>query len=133
MRHAIVGYYSHSSLLSLGGDALVLRSSQVWAGGRDFLRVGDLTLGGLSLPKFLAARAGASGRNLPIHDKSVVFVVMHGGPSQIETCDPKCPPPGNRQRQRRAARDDDIESTSPFGSRFAPFVPSDGDVLQQNM
>jgi len=61
---------------------------------RDFLKVGSLALGGLTLPGLLAARA-AAGQSPPIFDKSVVFVFMHGGPSQIETFDPKMTaPPG---------------------------------------
>ncbi|MBI3857113.1 MAG: DUF1501 domain-containing protein [Planctomycetes bacterium] len=52
---------------------------------REFLRVGGLALGGLSLADL--ARA-AEGENL-LTGKSVVFLFMHGGPTQIETFDPK--------------------------------------------
>ena len=62
-------------------------------GRRDFLKVGGLTLGGLSLPSLLKAKAQAAQLGLPIHDKSVVFVFMHGGPSQTETFDPKMTAP----------------------------------------
>jgi uncharacterized protein (DUF1501 family) len=62
-------------------------------GRRDFLRVGGLTLGGLSLPGILETRAEAGRQRLPLRDKSVVFVFMHGGPSQIETFDPKMSAP----------------------------------------
>jgi hypothetical protein len=60
---------------------------------REFLQVGGLALGGLTLPGLLAARVRAAEQNLPITDKSVVFVFMHGGPSQIETFDPKMTAP----------------------------------------
>jgi uncharacterized protein (DUF1501 family) len=52
---------------------------------REFLRVGGLTLGGLTLADL--ARA-AEGENL-LTGKSVVFLFMHGGPPQIELFDPK--------------------------------------------
>jgi hypothetical protein len=54
---------------------------------REFLRVGSLGLGGLSLAHLAAARA-ADGESL-LTGKSVVFLFMHGGPPQIETFDPK--------------------------------------------
>ncbi|HEX4071989.1 MAG TPA: DUF1501 domain-containing protein [Planctomycetaceae bacterium] len=56
---------------------------------RDFLTVGGLALGGLSLPSLLRTRALAAQQKLSVTDKSVIFVFMHGGPSQIETFDPK--------------------------------------------
>jgi len=56
---------------------------------REFLRIGSLALGGLSLPALLAARGGAAEASRLVADKSVVFLFMHGGPSQIETFDPK--------------------------------------------
>ena len=59
---------------------------------REFLRVGGLALGGLSLPN-LYTHAGSSlpapNAGKPLTDKSVIFLFLHGGPSQIETFDPK--------------------------------------------
>lgn len=52
---------------------------------RDFLRVGALGLGSLTLPTWLAARAAASGRESFIRDKSVVLLYLSGGASHIET------------------------------------------------
>jgi Protein of unknown function (DUF1501) len=60
---------------------------------RDFLTVGGLALGGLSLPGLLQTRAIAAQQKLPVTDKSVIFLFMHGGPSQIETFDPKMTAP----------------------------------------
>jgi hypothetical protein len=60
---------------------------------RDFLRVGSLALGGLSLPWLLPARGAAATSERPLTDKAVVFVFLHGGPSQIETFDPKMSAP----------------------------------------
>src|SRR5207247_9177263 len=50
-------------------------------------------LGGLTLPGLRAARAAASQAGMPVTDKSVIFVFLHGGPSQIETFDPKLTAP----------------------------------------
>jgi Protein of unknown function (DUF1501) len=53
---------------------------------REFLRVGMLALGGLSLPQLLAARAASGQSGL---ETSVILFWMWGGPSQLETYDPK--------------------------------------------
>ena len=55
---------------------------------RSLLRIGSLGCGStlLSLPQFLAAKAAAPGL---VKDRAVVFLFMHGGPSQTETFDPK--------------------------------------------
>src|SRR5215510_4955230 len=58
-------------------------------GRRDFLKVGALGLGGLSLPWLFEARARAGARSNTVRDKSVILLFLHGGPSQIETFDPK--------------------------------------------
>ncbi|MCA9154183.1 MAG: DUF1501 domain-containing protein, partial [Planctomycetales bacterium] len=59
---------------------------------REFLRVGALGLGGLALPHLLAAKSlGASNRI--IRDKSVVLLFLQGGPTHIETFDPKMTAP----------------------------------------
>lgn len=55
-------------------------------GRREFLRVGALGLGGLTLPGLLAAKQRNAGF---VRDKSIVFLFMQGGPSQLETFDPK--------------------------------------------
>src|SRR3954454_19555847 len=63
-------------------------------GRRDFLRIRSLTMGGRSLPQFLSA---APSPTRPLTGKSVVFLFLHGGPSQVETFDPKMTAPlGNR-------------------------------------
>jgi uncharacterized protein (DUF1501 family) len=62
-------------------------------GRRDFLRIGALGLGGLSLPWLLGARARAAASGQTLTEKSVIFLFLHGGPSQIETFDPKMSAP----------------------------------------
>lgn len=60
---------------------------------RDFLRIGSLGLGGVSLSDYLALRAHANGAL--VKDKAVVFLFLHGGPSQFETFDPKMDMPSD--------------------------------------
>ena len=57
---------------------------------RDFLQVGSLMLGSLSLPQLLQARAESARF---VKDKSVVLLYLSGGASQIETFDPKMTAP----------------------------------------
>ena len=60
---------------------------------RDFLRIGGLGFGGLTLPTLLQARAEAAARGKAVTDRSVVFLFLHGGPSHIESFDPKMTAP----------------------------------------
>lgn len=60
---------------------------------RDFLRAGALSLGGLSLPGLLAAKASAADPVSYVHDRSIVLLYLSGGASQIETFDPKMTAP----------------------------------------
>jgi uncharacterized protein (DUF1501 family) len=60
---------------------------------RSFLQIGSLALSGLSLPALLTGRARASETRRAVSDKSVIFLFLHGGPSQIETFDPKMTAP----------------------------------------
>jgi hypothetical protein len=54
---------------------------------REFLRVGTLGVGGLTLAQLLQAEA--SGANTPKRPKSVIYIVLNGGISHIDTWDPK--------------------------------------------
>lgn len=60
------------------------------ASRRDFLRVGALSLGSLSLPNLLAT---AAQNESFVKDKSVVLLYLSGGASHIETFDPKMTAP----------------------------------------
>src|SRR3954467_10127743 len=60
---------------------------------REFLRVGGLTLGGLTLADLLASQASAAASPGFFKNRAVVFLFCHGGPSQIETFDPKMTAP----------------------------------------
>jgi hypothetical protein len=55
---------------------------------RDFLKIGTLGLTGLTLPEFLQARAAAAAPR-PEKAKAVILLWMGGGPSHIDTFDPK--------------------------------------------
>jgi hypothetical protein len=54
---------------------------------RDFLRVGALSVGGLSMVDVLRARAQAAAA--PAAGKSVIMVFLHGGPSHLDMYDMK--------------------------------------------
>jgi hypothetical protein len=60
---------------------------------RDFLRVGTLGTVGLGLPSLLAARAQAARSAQPVKDTSVVWLWLGGGPTHVETFDPKMTAP----------------------------------------
>src|SRR4051812_30355715 len=73
---------------------LTLFASQDGARGairsrRDFLRIGSCAFGAISLPGLLRAREQASRTGITIKKRSVVWLWLAGGPSQIETFDPK--------------------------------------------
>ncbi len=60
---------------------------------RDFLKVGALGMGGLMLPDLLRTRAAAAAAGQPTRNTSVVWLWLGGGPSHIETFDPKMTAP----------------------------------------
>src|SRR5436190_12424895 len=60
---------------------------------RDFLKAGVLGAGGLTLPDLLRARAAAAEAGRPTKNTSVVWLWLGGGPSHIETFDPKMSAP----------------------------------------
>ncbi len=70
-----------------------LTDSSFKANRRDFLRIGTLGLGGLTLSQLLGAKANAATDGTSLADKSVIFLFQHGGPSQFETFDPKMSAP----------------------------------------
>src|SRR5260370_17893909 len=62
---------------------------------RDFLKIGALGVGGLMLPDLLRARAAAKAEGKPTKNTSVVWLWLGGGPTQVETFDPKMPAPAD--------------------------------------
>jgi hypothetical protein len=63
------------------------------ASRRDFLKVGALGMGGLLLPDLLRARAAAAQAGSPTRNTSVVWLWLGGGPTHVETFDPKMTAP----------------------------------------
>src|SRR6516225_9567876 len=60
---------------------------------RDFLKVGALGLTGFMLPELLRARAAAAVAGTASKNTSVVWLWLGGGPTHIETFDPKMAAP----------------------------------------
>jgi len=90
---------------------------------REFLRAGSLGagslgLGGLSLSSLLQGQAMATEHQgmVGVKDTSVIFLFLHGGPSQTETFDPKMTAPVGIQ-----SATGELQTTIPgvtFGSTF---------------
>jgi hypothetical protein len=64
-------------------------------GRREVLRIGGWGLAGAALPGLWASNSAAAPLQSLVRDKSVVLLFMHGGPSQIETFDPKMSAPAD--------------------------------------
>jgi uncharacterized protein (DUF1501 family) len=60
---------------------------------RNFLKVGSLGLGALTLPQLLAARSQAAASGKSVKDTAVVWLWLSGGPTHVETFDPKLTAP----------------------------------------
>ncbi len=71
---------------------------------RDFLRIGALGLGGMSLPSLLSLQAQAEASGHTLKDRSVVFLFLCGGASHIETFDPTMDAPVERRSQTGEVR-----------------------------
>lgn len=56
---------------------------------RNMLKAGLAGMAGLTVPELVKARADAAAANRPMSRKSVILLWMTGGPSQIDTWDPK--------------------------------------------
>jgi uncharacterized protein (DUF1501 family) len=60
---------------------------------RNFLRVGSMAAGSLTLPMLLQARAAAAAQGRSTRDTSVVWLWLGGGATHVETFDPKMTAP----------------------------------------
>jgi hypothetical protein len=60
---------------------------------RDFLKVGALGMGGFLLPDLLRARTSARANGLATKNTSIIWLWLGGGPTQVETFDPKMTAP----------------------------------------
>ena len=68
---------------------LVINDSQPSLNRRQLLTIGGLGMGGLSLASLLGVEAQAADLSNAVRKKSVIFLFQQGGPSQLETWDPK--------------------------------------------
>ena len=87
---------------------------------RECLQVGTLAFGGFSLPGLLSAKASAEAP-VAFQDKSIVMLFLTGGPSQIETFDPKMTAP----REFRSVTGE-VSTSMPgvtFGGTFPLMAP----------
>lgn len=75
--------HAFHGLRPLEEEGVVLRTR------RNLLKAGVAGLGGLSVPALLQARAEASLRGRPQSARSVILLWMTGGPSHLDTWDPK--------------------------------------------
>lgn len=83
-------------------------------GRRDFLRAGVLGLGGLGLGDLLRARAASAE---PAADTACILVWLNGGPSHLETYDPKPDAPAEYRGEFGAT------STTVVGFRVCELLP----------
>jgi len=60
---------------------------------RDFIQIGALGLGAMTLPNLLRARAQAAAAGQEVKDTSVIWLWLSGGPTHVETFDPKMTAP----------------------------------------
>lgn len=74
-------------MLTVFGDGYS-RDCERWS-RRQLLQVGSLAFGGLTLPDLFRADARAASGGRVVRDQSVVFLNLQGGPTQVETFDPK--------------------------------------------
>lgn len=86
---------------------------------RDFLRVGGLSVVGMSVAEQAARAAGAAGR------RNCIFLLMTGGPSQLETFDPKPLAPAQIRGPLRAI------STSVPGIELSESLPRLAERMHQ--
>lgn len=84
---------------------------------RDFLRVGALGGGALTLADQLRVAAPASPGGSYLRDRSIVLLFLSGGPSQYETFDPKPDGPGTSTSLAGHL------ATSLAGVRYATYLP----------
>ncbi len=85
-------------------------------GRRDVLKVGTLGFGGLTLANLLNAKASAASGGPIVRDKAVVVLNLQGGPTHIETFDPKMTAPAEYR-----AMFGEVKTSLPgvtFGSHF---------------
>ena len=92
---------------------------------RSFLRVGSLGMAGLTLADALRLRARAAAQGAATSDTAVIQVFLEGGPTHIETYDPK--PDAPREFRGEFAA---IPTAVP-GVRFAEVMPAQARIADR--
>ncbi len=90
---------------------------------REFLRIGSLGLGALSLPQIMSLRAQAGVVGKPT--TSVIYIELAGGPTQLETYDPKPEAPAEFRGPAQAI------STNVTGVHFSEFMAAQARVMDK--
>jgi uncharacterized protein (DUF1501 family) len=92
------------------------------AGRRDFLKVGALSVGGLTLADLLRLKAHAKG---PVAGRSVIMVFLHGGPSHLDMYDMKPAAPAEYRGEFRPIR------TSVPGMEICELMPRQAALMDK--
>jgi hypothetical protein len=92
---------------------------------RDFLRVGGLGAAGVTLPALLRAEARAKEQGKPTRPKSVIYVVLDGGPSHIDMWDPKPDAPDEIKGPFKPI------ATKLTGARFSELMPCQAEIADR--
>src|SRR5438477_6217953 len=88
---------------------------------RDFLRLGALGLAGLTLPELLRLEA----RDKPARPKSIIYIVLNGGPSHIDMYDLKPDAPAEFRGPFHPI------ATSLTGVRICELMPRQARIMDQ--
>lgn len=91
---------------------------------RDVLKVGALSFFGLTLPQFLAMRSASAGPGSP-KAEAVILLWCAGGPSHLDTFDPKPDAPSEIRGEFKA-----IETNVP-GIRLSEHLPNTAKVMDR--
>jgi uncharacterized protein (DUF1501 family) len=90
---------------------------------REFLRVGGLGIGGLSLAELLRIQAQAGTESK--RPKSVIYIVLNGGPSHIDTWDPKPDAPAEYRGEFSTI------PTKLTGTRICDLMPRQAEIMDR--
>ena len=90
---------------------------------REFLRVGGLGIGGLSLADLLRAQGQAATESK--RPKSVIYIVLNGGPSHIDTWDPKPDAPAEYRGEFSTI------PTKLTGTRICDLMPRQAEIMDR--
>src|SRR5687768_3474137 len=85
---------------------------------RDLVRVGALSFFGLSLPQFFSMRKAMGDAKAALKDRNCILLFMNGGPTHIDTWDPKPEAPAEYRGEFNAI------DTNADGVRICEHMPN---------